>query len=90
TSLPPEQASPAALASYIRGHWGIENRLHWIRDTAYREDASQVRTGNAAHLMATIRNLAITVHRLAGATNITAALRHAGTRPNTIRTITGL
>lgn len=90
TSLPPEQASPDEIAGYVRGHWGIENRLHWIRDTAYREDASQVRTGNAAHLMAAIRNLAISLHRLAGATNITAALRHANAHPDSIRTITGL
>lgn len=90
TSLPPAQASAAELAGHVRGHWGIENRLHWIRDTAYREDASQVRTGNAAHLMAAIRNLAISLHRLAGATNITAALRDTATHPETSRTITGL
>ncbi len=90
TSLPPGQVSAADLAGYVRGHGGIENRLHWIHDTAYHEDTSHVRTGNAAHLMATIRNLAISLHRLAGATNITAALRYANTRPDAIRTITGL
>lgn len=90
TSLPPGQASAAQVAGYVRGHWGIENRLHWVRDTAYREDHSQVRTGNAAHLMATIRNLAISLHRLAGATNIAAALRDAATHPETLRTITRL
>lgn len=40
--------------------------------------------------MATIRNLAISLHRLAGATNITAALRNANTHPDIVRTITGL
>ena len=63
------------MADYIRGHWGIENRLHWVRDVTYCEDASQIRTGNAAHVMATTRNLAISVHRLTGATNIAKALR---------------
>lgn len=75
TSLPEEEATPEQLADYIRGHWGIQNRLHWVRDVTYREDHSQVRTGNAAHAMASIRNLAISIHRLAGTTNIAKALR---------------
>ena len=62
------------LADYVRGHWGIENRLHWVRDVTFDEDRSQVRAGNAAHVMASLRNLAISVHRLAGATNIARTL----------------
>lgn len=62
TSLPPGQAAADKIACYVRGHWGVENRLHWVRDTAYGEDASQIRTGHAAHLMATLRNLAINLH----------------------------
>ncbi|HVM13175.1 MAG TPA: ISAs1 family transposase, partial [Egibacteraceae bacterium] len=57
-------------------HWGIENRLHWVRDVTFDEDRSTVRTGHAPHVMAALRNLAITTLRLAGATNIAAALRH--------------
>ncbi|GAC1458418.1 MAG: ISAs1 family transposase [Pseudarthrobacter sp.] len=90
TSLPPGQATAAEIAGYIRGHWGIENRLHWVRDTAYSEDASQIRTGNAAHVMATLRNLAISIHRLAGTTNITSALRAAMRDPRIARNLTGL
>lgn len=90
TSLPAEQADAKQLAGYIRGHWGIENRLHWIRDVTYREDHSQVRTGNAAHVMASIRNLAISIHRLAGATNIAAALRHTMRNPTIAHQLTGL
>ena len=90
TSLPPEQATAAEIAGYIRGHWGIENRLHWVRDTAYSEDTSQIRTGNAAHVMATLRNLAISIHRLAGTTNITSALRAAMRNPRIARNLTGL
>lgn len=90
TSLPPGQASAQDLASYIRGHWGIENRLHWVRDVSYGEDHSQVRTGNGAHVMATIRNLAISIHRLTGATNIAAALRTAARDPRIARNLTGL
>lgn len=90
TSLAPDEASPARLAALIRGHWGIENRLHWVRDVTYDEDRSQIRTRNAPRVMAAIRNLAISIHRLAGATNIAAALRHAARDPETARHLTGL
>lgn len=90
TSLTAEEATPAQLADYIRGHWGIENRLHWVRDVTYHEDHSQVRTGNAAHVMASIRNLAISIHRLTGATNIAAALRHTMRNPAIAHQLTGL
>ena len=72
TSLPPKLAGATELAELIRGHWGIENRLHWVRDTAYREDASQVRTGHAAHVMASLRALdhePETVRQLTGLRN---------------------
>lgn len=90
TSLPASQASAEDLARYIRGHWGIENRLHWVRDVTYSEDASQVRTGHASHVMATVRNLAISLHRLTGATNIAKALRTAMRNPQIARQLTGL
>src|SRR3712207_7755606 len=38
----------AAFARAVRGHWGIENRLHWVLDIAFREDDSRVRAGHAA------------------------------------------
>jgi predicted transposase YbfD/YdcC len=40
-------AGPEALAAWVRGHWHIENKLHWVRDVTYQEDKSLVRTGNA-------------------------------------------
>jgi predicted transposase YbfD/YdcC len=76
TDLAPHQARPDELAGWIRGHWQIENALHWVRDVTFGEDLSQVRTGAAPQVMATLRNLAISLHRLDGATNIAAALRH--------------
>jgi predicted transposase YbfD/YdcC len=79
--------SPEQLARHIRGHWHIENRLHWVRDVTYGEDASRIRTGNAPRVMAGLRNLAISALRLAGHNNIAAALRHTGrnhTRPLTL------
>jgi hypothetical protein len=55
TSLTAAQASPARLADWVRGHWGIE-ALHHIRDVTFAEDASQVRTGTAPRAMASLRN----------------------------------
>lgn len=75
TSLDAHQATPAQLAAWIRGHWQIE-ALHHIRDVTYREDHSQVRTGSGPQVMATIRNLAIAIIKLAGAASIAAATRH--------------
>jgi predicted transposase YbfD/YdcC len=76
TSLTPQKANPARLLKLNRDHWSIENRLHYIRDRTFDEDRSQVRTRAAPHLMASLRNLAIGLLRLAGAsTNIAAASR---------------
>ncbi len=76
TDLAPHEAQPEELAAWIRGHWQIENALHWVRDVTFAEDLSQVRAGAGAQIMAPLRNLAISLHRLAGATNIAKALRH--------------
>ena len=69
-------ADPATLAAWVRGHWEIENRLHWVRDVTYQEDSFLVRTGNAPRVMATLRSLAISLLRLDGHANIAAANRH--------------
>jgi predicted transposase YbfD/YdcC len=58
------------LADLLREHWMIENGLDDIRDVAFTEDASRVRTATAPSVMATLRNLAIGALRLAGLTNI--------------------
>ena len=83
TSLTVTQASPARLAAIIRGHGGIEDRLHWIRDMAFDEDRSQVRTASGPRTMASLRNLVITILRLAGTTSIAAALRYHARLPPT-------
>jgi predicted transposase YbfD/YdcC len=80
TSLTADQASPTQLATLIRGHRHIE-ALHHVRDVTFAEDASQLRTGNAARAMATCRNLAIGALRLSGATNIAAGLRRNARDP---------
>ena len=78
TSLSPEVAPPKRLLELARGHWHIENRLHWVRDVTFDEDRSQVRTGSGPRVLATLRNLAISLFRLKGFTNIAAAVRTHG------------
>jgi predicted transposase YbfD/YdcC len=76
TSLSSEKADATRLLKLNRGHWSIENRLHYVRDRTFDEDRSQVRKHAAPHMMASLRNLAIGLLRLAGAsTNIAAAAR---------------
>jgi predicted transposase YbfD/YdcC len=82
TSLTVTQASYAQLAAIIRGHWGIEDRLHWVRDIDFDEDRSQVRTASGPRVMASLRNLAVTILRLSGAASIAAALRHHARQPS--------
>lgn len=68
----PEDTSPERVGAFVRGHWAMKNRLHWVRDVTFDEDRSQVRTGTAPQAMATLRNTAIGLLRAAGATNIAA------------------
>jgi predicted transposase YbfD/YdcC len=75
TSLPPERASPGKLSELWRSHWGIENRVHWVRDTLWREDRCQVKHPTGGHNLAAFRNAAINLLRLADTTNLTAAVR---------------
>jgi len=76
TSLPATRISAAELNTMVRGHWTIENRLHWVPDVVFLEDKSMVRTGSAPRLMASLRNLAISLYRIARIANIAKATRH--------------
>lgn len=76
TSLSATDATPQQVADWLRGHWHIEDRLHWIRDVTYGEDHSQIRTHGGPQVMATLRNTGLSLLRLRGHTNIAAALRH--------------
>ncbi len=82
TSADHHAAPPQVLAGWVQGHWGIENRAHRVRDVTFDEDRSRVRTGSGPQVMATLRNTAISLLRLDGATNIAAALRHHAAHPN--------
>lgn len=76
TSLPRERAGARELLALTRGHWGIENGLHGVRDGTLREDASRIRRGAAAEVMAVMRNLAVFLFKRRGYTNAAAATRH--------------
>ncbi|MFI7097355.1 ISAs1 family transposase [Streptomyces lydicus] len=90
TSVPPGTASGAQLAAWIRGHWKIENLLHHVRDRTFCEDDSKIHTGRLPRVMASLRNLAISVHRPDGRTNIAAALRETARDWNRPLTALGL
>ena len=81
TSLGPQEASAERLLELSRGHWGIENRLHWVRDVTFDEDRCQVRSGAAPQVMAALRNTVIALLRCEGAGNIAAALRSYAAHP---------
>ena len=75
TDLSTDEAGPEEIAHHVRGHRSIENRSHYVRDRTFDEDRSQVRVGGAPQALATLRNLAISILRLVGFTNIASGLR---------------
>lgn len=90
TSLSPAHATPPQLLTLWREHWHIENKLHWVRDVTFGEDHSTVRAGGGPQVLAALRNLAIALLRLAGATNIAAACRRYAAQPALALTAVGL
>lgn len=90
TSLPQQAATPQHLLQLWRGHWGIENRVHWVRDVTFDEDRCQVRSGSAPQILAALRNLVISLVRQAGHPNIAAALRRHAARPKEALALLGV
>ena len=84
------KAQGPVLLAASRGQWQIENGLHWVRDATMGEDASKVRSGSAPRVLATLRNLAIGILRLAGVGNIAKGLRHLSRRPAIALSLLGL
>jgi DDE family transposase len=76
TSLKGEEADAARLLELVRGHWEIENGLHWVRDVTLGEDKCRVRRGNAPQVLAALRNVA--VHLLSGPDFAHEGLSRAG------------
>ena len=88
TRLGWQEAHAAQVEALWRGHWGLENKVHDVRDVSMGEDAGQIRVGNAPQALAAFRNGLLTVLRSIGVTNIADALRHyAASLPETFALI---
>jgi len=81
TSRSPDRADARTLADLIRGHWGIENKTHHVRDVTFGEDACQIRTGAAPQVRAACLNVVMALLRRAGVTNLAAGVRTCAGRP---------
>jgi predicted transposase YbfD/YdcC len=81
TSLGRDRADALALLGRVRGHWGIENGLHYVRDETLGEDRCRVRKGHGAQVLAALRNAC--VHLLEGvpASSKAAATRRLAAHP---------
>ena len=80
TSLSPERAGPQQLLSLARGHWNIENGLHYRRDETLREDWCHLRLGHAQRMMAAINNLVLGLLRRRGVKNVPQQRRRYAAR----------
>lgn len=81
TSLKRGNADPKRVLNLVIGHWGIENRSHWVRDVTFDEDRSQVKDSEIAQFMALFRNIAIGLIRFDGFVNISKAIRYYASNP---------
>lgn len=75
TDLTRDQADAKRLLQLNRGHWGIENKVHYLRDMTFSEDAHRARTGSGAQVMAAVRNTVMSLCRLYGYLNLAQARR---------------
>jgi predicted transposase YbfD/YdcC len=75
TSLPPTRADARRLLRLQRGHWGIENGLHYVRDVSLGEDSCRVRSGSAPWILSTLRNVTVQLAHHVGK-GVKAATRH--------------
>ena len=82
TTLTRQQACPERLLELVRGHWGIENRSHYVRDVTFLEDRSRLRTGHAPQILAALRNLVITLIHRHGSSQIASTRRSLSSHPD--------
>lgn len=90
TSLPAEVSDAARLAALKRGHWHVENGLHYVKDVTLGEDASQTHVGNGADVFAMVRNIAVSLIRRSGHRDIAAQLRRYSSCPHEALALLGM
>jgi predicted transposase YbfD/YdcC len=90
TSLAPERADAAVLEALWRGHWTIENRVHYVRDVSFGEDGGHAAAGSTAHALASVRNALLEMFRRAGWRFVPDALAHYGASVRRALTLVGL
>jgi Transposase DDE domain len=77
SSLRPKEVSAQRYSELVRGHWNIENGSHWQRDTLWREDAHQMRSHRRAHVLSTLRQVALHLHSMSNLKSTTpCAMSH--------------
>ena len=90
TSLTPARADAAALEALWRGHWTIENRVHYVRDVSFGEDRGHAAAGSTARALASVRNALLLLFRRAGWRLVPDALAHYGASIRRALTLVGL
>jgi len=90
TSLPPAVAGPERLLDLKRGHWKVENQLHYIKDVVLGEDASLIHAGNGGAVLAVLRDVAVNALRAGGERSITSRLRANSQQPELALQLLGL
>lgn len=83
TSQSPDKASPEKLLQQNRGHWSIENKIHWVLDVTFDEDRSQIsRNLHGPMVITCLRKFAISLLRLRGYKNMAGAFRKLWGKPH--------
>jgi len=90
TSLPPAIADARQLLGHKRGHWGIENGLHYVKDVVLEEDRSLLHHGTGPSIVAQLRDTALNLPRPVGHRRIAARLRCHSRRAEAVLPLLGL
>jgi predicted transposase YbfD/YdcC len=90
TSLPPDDADAARLLALVRGHWQIENGLHYVKDVTLGEDRSLIRKGHGPSIMAILRDTVVSVLHRAGWRTIAERLRFYSGAPHAALAVLGI
>ena len=90
TSLSSDRADADQLMEAVRQHWGIENKLHYVRDVTLKEDLSRVRCGSAPQVLAGLRNAVVHLIRDVEAESRPAAIEMLNAKPDQAMELLGL